>query len=601
MLPASAAAAEPRRFAAKLPIPRVLEGEHLTIPIRPADVAILPGRKTRMWTFDGTFPGPTIRRPAGERTRVTFVHRLPRSAGELSVHLHGGHNSSFHDGQPGGVTALQPQALYCDVSSDLPARVSGNDLLIGPGERRRYVYDLVEDGEPERAVFQWYHDHRLERTAPNVWRGLAGMWIIDDEVDRSLPLPKGPHDIPLMIVDRGFDADNQLSDPFADVRRPPDDGVTGRYVLVNGAYLPHHHVAARRYRLRALNASNFRSYNLHLSDDTPLVQIGTDSGLMPEPVERQHVLIGPGERVEVVVDFRHSAGEDVVLKSVARKPHARGIGTKSFEGPIMQFRVGDRPRRDRSRVPAALRPLPAWTSGASPAPDRTWVVTVSGGFQPTWLINGQTFDPARSDAFPVIDTTETWQLTNATATAHVMHIHANDWYMLSRNGRPPRPWEDALKETFFLDPGESVIVAGHFSDHLGKFVIHCHMLDHEDHGLMTQFEVVGSAARQPARDEVARRRRAGVAPASQAPSLGLPDSGSINGSNLVFTPNAPEGEELRRFELRLDGRLVRVLRGAEIERAVRLRAPRGPGFRVTAVAETDDGRFLAAARDYGDR
>jgi FtsP/CotA-like multicopper oxidase with cupredoxin domain len=572
----------------------VLEGSRLTIPMREAEVAILPGRKTRMWTYDGTFPGPTIRRPAGERTWVTFVHKLPRSAGDLTVHLHGGHTRSRDDGQPGGVTQNQPKLLYCDVSGDLSARQSGNDLLIAPGDRRTHLYELMEDGGPERAAFQWYHDHRLERTAPNIWRGLAGMWIIDDELDRSLRLPKGSHDIPLMIVDRSFDSRNQLTHPFAAVRRPPDDGVKGRYVLVNGAYVPHLHVAARRYRLRILNASNFRSYNLHLSNGAPMVQIATESGLMPAPVERERVLLGPAERAEVIVDFKRAAGENVVLRSVRRTHGGSGIGTQSFKGAIMQFRVGRR-RRDRTRVPAALRPLPDWVPEASPAPQRTWVVTVSGGLRPTWLINGKTFDPARSDAFPVLGTTETWQFTNATAAAHVMHIHSTDWYMLSRNLEPPRRWEDCLKETFFLDPGESVIVAGHFSDHLGKFVIHCHMLEHEDHGLMTQFEVVNSVASQPPGDEVAKRRAAGVAPAP-APTLGLPDPRAVRGGVVTFTPEAPVGERLRRMELLLDGRVVRVLGGSEIERRVTLRAT--APFRLTAVAHATDGRYLAASRDY---
>ncbi len=114
-----------------------------------------------MWTYGGSFPGPTIRRPAGQRTRVTFHHELPARAGELSVHLHGGHNRSQFDGQPGGLTKSQPASFYCDIPQGLSRRQSGNDLLMRPGERMTYVYDLIEDGRPERAAFHWYHDHRL--------------------------------------------------------------------------------------------------------------------------------------------------------------------------------------------------------------------------------------------------------------------------------------------------------------------------------------------------------------------------------------------------------------------------------------------------------
>ena len=112
------------------------------------------------------------------------------------------------------------------------------------------------------------------------------MWIVDDEFEAGLPLPSGERDLPLMIVDRSFDRHNQLTDPFTN-RRPPADGIDAHSVLVNGAHMPHHRVSAQRYRLRILNASQFRSYNLFLSNGAPLIQIGTDSGLMPRPVRRE--------------------------------------------------------------------------------------------------------------------------------------------------------------------------------------------------------------------------------------------------------------------------------------------------------------------------
>lgn len=478
-----------RPFKRALPIPLVLTDPAIELEMRQAKVALLPGRKTKMWTYGGSFPGPTIRRPAGAATQVTFVHNLPRKAGELTVHLHGGHNTSADDGQPGGLTRSQPRALFCDISKNLRAGQSGNDLLVGPGERRTYNYALTEDGVPERAAFQWYHDHRLERTAPNVWRGLAGMWIIDDEVDAALPLPRAERDIPLMIADRSFDRHNQLTNPFGEFASAPDDGVTGRVVLVNGAHLPFHQVSATRHRLRVLNVSNFRSYNLRLSGGAPLVQIATESGLMPAPVTRRKILVGPGERVEVIADFSAFAGKRITLKSVRRGGGHDDLGSTAFRGPLMQFRVGA-PAADETAIPPTLRPLPDWVASAPGSPQRKWKFTVGTGLRPTWLVNGKTFDPSRSDAFPVLNTTETWELHNATAVAHLIHLHHTDWYMLSRNGKRPPPWERCLKETFFLDPGDRVTVAGHFSDYTGKYVIHCHMLDHEDHGMMSQFEVI---------------------------------------------------------------------------------------------------------------
>jgi len=460
----------------------------LTIPIREAEMQIFPGAKTRMWTYGGTFPGPTVRRPAGHRTEVTFRHELPRSAGELTVHLHGGHNRSRFDGQPGGLTPSHARSFYCNIPRGLSSRQSGNDLLLGPGGERTYVYDLTEDGRPERAAFQWYHDHRLDRTARNVWRGLAGMWIVDDEFEASLPLPRGARDLALMIGDRSFDRDNQLTDPFTN-RRPPADGIEAHDVLVNGAYLPHHRVSAQRHRLRILNVSQFRPYNLYLANGAPLIQIGTDSGLMPRPVRRSEVMLGPGERAEIVVDFAGARGESVELRSGPRHGARNPLGAQPYVGSLMQFRVGSRHLPDRTRVPHKLRPLPAWTRHVSRAPQRTWEISIGGFFKTTWQINGRTFNPARADAFPKLGTTETWEIANRTSVAHVMHMHHTDWYLLSRNGKPPPPWEDCLKETFLVYPGERILVAGHFVDYTGKFVIHCHMLDHEDHGLMTQFEV----------------------------------------------------------------------------------------------------------------
>ena len=482
--------ARPRPFGAPLPIPEVLTGADLHIPIREAAVPVLPGRPTRMWTFGGSFPGPTVRRPSGEPTRVRFAHRLGPRAGELSVHLHGGHNRASEDGQPGGLTARQPRSLYCDISPGLTAAESGNDLLIEPGGERTYAYEHVEDGAPERAGLQWYHDHRLDRSARNIWRGLAGMWILDDDFDASLPLPRGHRDLPLMLCDRSFDRDNQLIDPFADGLRPPDDGIVARHVLVNGAVTPYHPVSPQRHRLRVLNASQFRSYNLRLTGGLRTVQIATESGLLPRPLERSAVLLGPGERVELIVDFASARGERVQLVSVPRRGGPRAAGSSAYVGPLIQFRVGTRRAPDKTSIPASLRPLPAWVADAPRRPSHSWRLSVGGGFRPSWLINGRTFDPAHVEASVELGETVTWELRNRTAVAHLVHLHHTDWYMLSRNGRRPPVWERCLKETFFLDPGDRVVVAGKASDHPGKYLVHCHMLDHEDHGMMSQFEVV---------------------------------------------------------------------------------------------------------------
>jgi spore coat protein A len=486
---ASAKPGNPKPFGPKLPIPRVLTSPDINLPIVEAEIPVLPGPKTRMWTYGGDFPGPTIRRPTGETTRATFTHRLPKEVGELTVHLHGGHNISDDDGQPGGLTRIQPRSLYCDISPRLSPQASGNDLLIAPGAKRTYTYEFLENGGREHGAMHWYHDHRLDNTARNNWHGLNGMWISDDELDDSLPLPRGRREIPLMISDRSFDKDNQLTDPFGGAAHAPDDGVTGRYILVNGAIQPHHSVQACRYRLRVLNASNFRSYNLKLSGGATMTQIGTESGLIPAPIPRTRALIGPGERVDLIVDFSGAKHSNVELRSVARRGAPQKLGSKAYVGPLMQFKVGKRVR-DTTSIPPQLLELPGWVDEVEPDPAHEWRISIGPGFSPSWVINGRTFDPSYVDHRPRLGTVETWRLVNATEVAHLFHLHHTDWYLISRNGIPPAPYERYLKETFFMDPGDDLLIAGRFSDYAGKYVVHCHMLDHEDHGLMSQFETV---------------------------------------------------------------------------------------------------------------
>jgi spore coat protein A, manganese oxidase len=448
LAPAETARPRPTRFKHELPIPVERTGARIDIAIQQTEVELRAGRKTSMWTYDGTFPGPTIRRPSGQSTAVTFTNQLPASAGSMTVHNHGGHSPSSEDGQP-------------------------DDFLIPPGGSRTYTYPLTEGGLPERAATQWYHDHRMDLTGRNVWMGLAGFFIIDDPVDAALPLPDGEFDIPLMIVDRRLNAKNQIPYSF------DPDGVTGRHILVNGAIRPHLVVGDRKYRFRLLNASNTRTYELQLGNKQSMIQVGTDSGLSPAPVSRTRIRLGPAERAEVVIDFAGRLNQRIVLRNRA----ASGAASR-----IMQFRVED-DLDDDSSVPASLRPAPTLPE---PEVTRTWDfgLDLDADARRIWTINGREFDPERVDAFPEVGATEKWIFRNLSEADHVIHVHGADWRLLTRNGGPPDPSEDGLKESFFLAPGESVAVVGRFTDHTGRFMLHCHMLEHEDRAMMTQFEVV---------------------------------------------------------------------------------------------------------------
>ena len=463
-----------RRFTKPLPIPKTLTGSRITLVAREAKVQIRPGPATRMWTFNGTFPGPTIRRQAGRRTSLTIVNELPPEAKTLTIHHHGSHSASKHDGLP------------------LP------EVAIPPGGSRTYVYEHMEDGKPERAALQWYHDHTHHRASFNSWMGLGGLFILEDEIESRLDLPKAPYELPLFLTDRRFHENNQLDTQAFEIAAANRE-VGGDSFLVNGAVRPFADVEPRRYRLRVHNGSGFRIYNLVLRSrdgDVQMTQIGTESGLLPAPVRRKEVLLGPAERADLIVDFTKFAGRNLTLRS-SRWANATG-SDGALNALFLQFRVGTEVRgRDTSRIPKRLRALPGWVSEAPEQPDRVW--TFGTGIDPTTgeqahTVNGRAFDHERVDAQVELDSVETWLLVNTTSRTHLIHIHDVDWVMLDRNGAAPPAYEAGLKETFRLDPGESIAVAGKFSDHIGRFMIHCHMLDHEDGGMMAAWEVVAPGA-----------------------------------------------------------------------------------------------------------
>jgi FtsP/CotA-like multicopper oxidase with cupredoxin domain len=479
---------EPERpsFDQPLVVPSTKTGADIGLVMRRALVRAMPdGPRTAMWTYDGTYPGPTIRRRGGQGTEVTITNRLPRGAGSMSTHLHGDHHASKDDGQP-------------------------TTRLIHRGGSRTYDYPLTVDGRPEPGSFFWYHDHRMDRTARNNWRGLQGMFIVTDPPVPGLRLPTGSRDIPLMISERSFTTGNQLANPFADgpemmqhgqhgddpmawtgPHAPPNDATVGDSVLVNGRYAPYLDVSATRYRLRLLNSSPFSSYNLALSDGRPLLQIGTGSGLLPKAVVRSSVLLGPAQRADVIVDFSGATGRRLVLESVPAQPGTTGSDAR--ETAVMELRVGA-PARDASRLPSRL-PSPKLVSPVPSKVAKTWTFGLGGrqggGHHGSfWSMNGKSFDPARVDHRVRLGTVERWRFRNTSELTHYVHIHAEQWRTLRRDGKRPPPWERGLEDTWRLEPGEEVEVAARFTDYTGPFMIHCHMLDHEDHGMMARFDVV---------------------------------------------------------------------------------------------------------------
>ena len=508
----------PTPFSQPLTQPPVITDAEVELVAQAVDVPLLKGQPTAMWTFNGTWPGPTIRRPAGQTTNVTVRNELPADVGSITVHHHGGHQASVHDGGP--------------LESQGPIR---------NGESRTYTYELVEDGEGERAATQWYHDHTHFRTGQHNWFGLQGMFIIDDEFEEALNLPTGDQDLVLMCSNREFDENNQLLDRFTAPTREETDAVTantgggyppgdeaasaGRDFFVNGVYQPYADVQGRRHRLRLMNASNWQVYQFHLetSDGTklPLVQVAAEAGLLPNAVGREQIVLGPAERVEVIVDFADHVGQTISLWSqsgvepqavhddlIAEVAATAGTTAPSRPGALrndatggefVRFNVGqvDPDDPDTTAVITAgqaLRPNPEWETALTTEPNRVWVFGqgYDDAGRPAWTINGHPFDHERVDAQPVLDTTETWLITNTTRQSHYIHLHDVDWVVLQRNHHEPPEHERGLKETFRIDPGEVLLIGTKFTDHTGPYMMHCHMLEHEDHGMMTTWEVVES-------------------------------------------------------------------------------------------------------------
>jgi spore coat protein A, manganese oxidase len=250
-------------------------------------------------------------------------------------------------------------------------------------------------------------------------------------------------------------------------------------VLVNGRYAPYQRVRPGLYRLRLFNSSLFSSYDFALSNGRPLTQIATGSGLLPHPVVRQDILLGPAQRADVVVDFRKDAGKDVQLQSVLPTEGAsNGLG-------LLQFRVRGTPP-PRARVPLNLATIQHYKVPAKVA--KTWRFGLNR--HDHWTINGKRFNPRRVDHEVALGRTERWRLVNTSPFTHLVHLHEELWRTLKRDGHRPPPWERGYEDTWRLDPGESVVVAARFTDFTGRFMIHCHMLDHEDDGMMATFKVV---------------------------------------------------------------------------------------------------------------
>lgn len=440
---AGTAAATPPPFGTlPMPIPRELRptrapdgADVYRVAIQPATTEFVPGHPAPVRTFGGQFIGPTIRARTGRPVRITYTNQLDVPS---NVHLHGGHTPAASDGHPMD--------------------------LIAPGQSRTYHYPNEQQG-----ATLWYHDHAHHLEAENVYYGLHGCYLIEDDAERGLELPTGDYDIPIVLRDAKLDANGALVYPSTEL----GDRTT---ILTNGVVGPHLKVEARKYRFRLVNTALERTFRLTLGGAT-LTQVGSDGGLLPAPKRRSEILLCSAERADIVIDFsKHPVGTKLVLQDIS--------------GPVLRFDV-TRTAADRSRVPDRLRPLPALLPATV---QRNVVLKFDvSGTDPVGLVNGQPYDPARTDFEVKRGTTEIWTIKNDDVdlgATHTFHMHLVQFRVLDRNGGPPTAADEGRKDTVFLAPGDTVRVQATFTDFLGTYVYHCHFLEHSTIGMMAQMRIV---------------------------------------------------------------------------------------------------------------
>jgi FtsP/CotA-like multicopper oxidase with cupredoxin domain len=495
--------------------PQFVPDLEIQLRAREDHVPILRGQPTRVWRYDGKVvkgdPGnltflsngylPMLRVRRGQKVRIDLVNQL---AEPTIIHWHG---------------------LY------LPAAMDGHPRnAISTGQHYVYEFEVVN-----RAGTYWFHAHPDGRTGAQVYFGQAGVLIVDDDEEAALRLPEGPYDVPLVIQDRTFDDRNQftylaegnggmmgggmmgggmmgrggmMGDGGMGQMMARMMGFLGDRILVNGKPDFVLSVATRAYRLRLVNGSNTRIYKLAWSDRTPLTVIGTDGGLLARPVKRQYITLAPAERVDVWVDFsRWPVGTDLTLESLAFDGAlAMGgmMGNTSLPSgasfPVLKVRVDQR-ANTKMELSARLASLPAMRPQDAVNARNPKVFNIMMGMM-VWGVNGRRFEMNGVTKAETVkrNSTEIWEFRNEDSMmlmAHSMHVHGLQFRVLERTIQPDFSSgyrtlaaglvDDGWKDTVLLMPGERIRLLLRFASYTGLFLYHCHMLEHEDSGLMRNY------------------------------------------------------------------------------------------------------------------
>ncbi|NLE82304.1 MAG: multicopper oxidase domain-containing protein, partial [Rhodococcus sp.] len=414
------------------------------------------GPETETWGVNGDYLGPTIRMTRGEPVRMNVRNEL----GEAStLHWHGMHLPAAMDGGPHQM--VEPDATWSP--------------------------DWVVD---QPAATLWYHPHLHGSTAEHVYRGLAGMMIVDDPAGAALPDRYGVDDIPLIVQDKTFDGDQLNLDPpiFSDT------GILGDEILVNGTPAPYLDVTTERVRLRLLNASNARVYDFGFDTGLPFDLIGTDGGLIEAPQKLESIMLSPGERAEIVVEI--PPGTDAVLRSTPPDLGADFM-TERFAGgadtlDVLELRAAET-LEPNTEIPHRLAEKKDLGE-----PERTRKFELNGSRS----INGKEMDMSRIDEVVTLGTTEVWEVRNVSGEIHNFHVHDVQFQVLDTDN----PALSGPKDTVYVPPGEAVRLLVRFTDYADPsfpYMYHCHMLLHEDQGMMGQFVIVDKGEKPDVRVQAA--------------------------------------------------------------------------------------------------
>lgn len=460
---------------------------------------------TRLWGYNSRFPGPTIDVKQGEPIQVKWMNDLPakhllpvdqsihgvmdQPEVRTVTHLHGGETRSASDGYP--------EAWFTKDFAE-----------VGPFfEQKIYEY-----ANRQRAMTLWYHDHAMGITRLNMYAGLAGLYIIRGKEEKDLNLPKDEYEIPLVIQDRSFNKDGSLFYPRqSDPPTPglPDPSIQpfflGETIVVNGKVWPYLEVEPRKYRFRVLNASNTRAYELYLDSGEPFYQIGSDGGLLQKTVKVEKLAMEPAERFDLIIDFSKHDGETIRLKNDLG-PNA---DPEDETDDVMQFKVRRRlSGKDKSNIPRTLSNIPSLKSNNITTIRNLKLVGSTDKYgRPLQLLNNKKWaDPVTEK--PHLGTTEIWSLINITGFTHPIHIHLIVFQVLDRQpfdldlynkqGRieftgpaiPPKRNERGWKDTVAVPSATVTRVIVHFAPYTGRYVWHCHILEHEDYDMMRPMDVI---------------------------------------------------------------------------------------------------------------